>query len=157
MTLEDFGNIGEIVGAIATLGTLLYLAVQVRANTRVMRAEARRSDIIAEAGVYGSIVENADVAELFQRGLADPKSLDTQERIRFAFLLAPFLAVAQLEFLDYKDGLRDSALFERNLSSRLRFLRAPGGREYWDQQRESYDPGFEARVDEWLADKSSAT
>jgi hypothetical protein len=46
---------------------------------------------------------------------------------------------------------RDSILFKRNLNSRLRFLRTPGGREFWDQQRKSYDADFEACVDNWLS------
>jgi hypothetical protein len=37
------GNYGEFVGAIAIVGTLVYLAVQVRQNTRMMRASIRQA------------------------------------------------------------------------------------------------------------------
>ncbi len=40
MTIQDLGSIGELVAAIATLATLGYLAVQIRQNTRSMRAAA---------------------------------------------------------------------------------------------------------------------
>jgi hypothetical protein len=151
VTLQDIGSIGELVGAIATVGTLLYLAVQIRANTRTIRADARRSDIIAESAGYASIVENAEVAERFQRGLADLQSLDSRDRIRFSFLLAPFIGRAQLEFLEHEEGMRDSVHFDRNLVSRLRFLRTPGGRDFWMEQEKSYHPSFEACVDDWLS------
>ena len=151
MTLQDIANLGEITGAIATICTLLYLAIQIRDNTRAMRAEARRSDITSEASAYSSIVDSRDVAELFQNGLVDPSTLDRSDRIRFGFLLAPFITHFQLEFLEHQEGLRDPVFFNRNLSSRLRFLRTPGGRDFWEQQRKSYDPAFEACVDEWLS------
>ncbi len=42
MTLEDLGNLGEFLGAIGVIVTLVYLAVQVRQNTRMMRANVRQ-------------------------------------------------------------------------------------------------------------------
>jgi hypothetical protein len=43
VTLEDLGNIGEFVGAIAVLVTLVYLAVQIRQNSATTRAHIRQS------------------------------------------------------------------------------------------------------------------
>ena len=37
MTLEDLGNIGEFVAAIAVVVSLLYLAIQIRQNTKTVR------------------------------------------------------------------------------------------------------------------------
>jgi len=33
MTISELGSLGEIIGAAATVATLLYLAAQIRANT----------------------------------------------------------------------------------------------------------------------------
>ena len=33
MTIQDLGSIGELVAAIATIATLVYLAIQIRQNT----------------------------------------------------------------------------------------------------------------------------
>ena len=33
MTISELGSVGELIGAIATVATLLYLALQIRANT----------------------------------------------------------------------------------------------------------------------------
>ena len=41
MSLQDIGSIGELVGAIATVATLFYLAVQIRQNTAQLRESAR--------------------------------------------------------------------------------------------------------------------
>ena len=43
MTLQDLGNIGELIAAVATVATLIYLAIQIRASNRLARAEASRS------------------------------------------------------------------------------------------------------------------
>jgi hypothetical protein len=43
VTLGDLGNIGEFVGAIAVLATLIYLAIQIRQNSATTRAHIRQS------------------------------------------------------------------------------------------------------------------
>ena len=40
MTIQDLGSIGERLAAVATLATLFYLAVQIRQNTKAVRAAA---------------------------------------------------------------------------------------------------------------------
>jgi hypothetical protein len=43
MTLGDLGNIGDFLGAIAVLVTLVYLAIQVRQNSSTSRAQIRQA------------------------------------------------------------------------------------------------------------------
>ena len=33
MTISELGSVGELIGAMATVATLMYLALQIRANT----------------------------------------------------------------------------------------------------------------------------
>ncbi|MEZ5491118.1 MAG: hypothetical protein R3F50_12480 [Gammaproteobacteria bacterium] len=34
MAIQDWGSIGELIGALATIATLVYSAIQVRGNTQ---------------------------------------------------------------------------------------------------------------------------
>ncbi len=43
MTIQDLGSLGELIAAIATVATLIYLAIQIRASNRLARAEASRT------------------------------------------------------------------------------------------------------------------
>ena len=43
MTIQDWGSVGELVGAIATVATLVYLAIQIRTNTRIAKTSALQS------------------------------------------------------------------------------------------------------------------
>ena len=43
MNLEELSNIGEMIGALATVITLAYLAVQIRRNTAEVKATSRRA------------------------------------------------------------------------------------------------------------------
>ena len=54
MSWEAIGAIGEVVGAVAVLVTLIYLAQQIRQNTRSMD-ESRRLAITQQWAAYGGI------------------------------------------------------------------------------------------------------
>ena len=41
MTLQDMGSIGELLAAVATIATLIYLARQLRANTAAVKGDSR--------------------------------------------------------------------------------------------------------------------
>ena len=40
VTLQDLGNIGEFIGAIAVVISLVYLAAQIRQNTRALHSSS---------------------------------------------------------------------------------------------------------------------
>ena len=57
MTIQDLGSVGEFVAAVATVATLIYLAVQIRASNRLARAEASRapnSDLNSINAAFGT-------------------------------------------------------------------------------------------------------
>ena len=57
MTLQDLGSIGEFVAAVATVATLIYLAIQIRTSNRLSRAEASRapnSDLNSLNAAFGT-------------------------------------------------------------------------------------------------------
>jgi hypothetical protein len=57
VTLEDLGHVGELIAAVATVATLIYLAIQIRASNRLARAEATRSpssDLNALNAAFGT-------------------------------------------------------------------------------------------------------
>ena len=68
------GNIGEFVGSIAVLATLLYLAMQIRQNTRGMRAQTYHNFGWGSQAVIGSVADDRDLTGLMMRGLAGPEA-----------------------------------------------------------------------------------
>lgn len=69
---ELLGNYGEFVGAIAIVITLVYLAVQLRQNTLMMRASIRqaRSDSSVQLYSLGATSAIAEIRAKERRGEA---------------------------------------------------------------------------------------
>ena len=112
MNWEALGAIGEIVGAIAVVATLGYLAVQVRhsreatqANTRSLRSVAR-----IESGRYWTeevirMALSPDMATIVSKGMVDAKALDDDERERLVAWYTQHMIAKDYLFHQYKDGM----------------------------------------------------
>jgi hypothetical protein len=112
-TAQLLGNFGEFIGAIAVVGTLGYLAVQIRQNTHQIRVNATS----LEASTYQSLITH--VIDL-NRGLAaDPHLSDilvkTREGeipegadlTRFVQYQMALLRYGDMVFHQYEKGLLD--------------------------------------------------
>ena len=65
MNWEAVGAIGEIVGASAVFLTLAYLAVQIRQNTKAVRASALDSSVTSVMSIRQTILESAELTTIF--------------------------------------------------------------------------------------------
>jgi hypothetical protein len=119
VTIQEYGSIGEIVGAIATVATLIYLALQIRANTLATKADTRRTNQNNRQLAYSDIIASEEVASIFKAGLADRSGLSSTERIRFNFLFSKVVADSANAFADQRDGLESAEMADITLSSIL--------------------------------------
>lgn len=78
LTIEQWAAVAEIVGGIAVLISLIYLASQIRQNTKQLEMNLKSLRLKAfertvESGnrVREILITNGEVAELFRRGLKD--------------------------------------------------------------------------------------
>lgn len=103
MTIQELGSLGELIAAIATVVTLIYLTTQIRQNNRAL-AEATSASINASyASINSRISSDREFAELFLRGRIDPQGLDPVELERFRAFVQDILNVSV-----YVDGLQSS-------------------------------------------------
>lgn len=54
MSIVELGALGEFVGALGVVASLIYVGVQVRQNTRVVRSEMRLGLAEAMADVFNT-------------------------------------------------------------------------------------------------------
>jgi hypothetical protein len=80
---EAISAIGQIVGAIAVVVSLIYLAREVHSKARATRQAAMRSTLDVVIRFTQQITAHADLAELRSRGFHDYESLEGTDLARF--------------------------------------------------------------------------
>ena len=155
VSIQDLGSIGELIAAVATIATLIYLALQIRANTKVTYAESRRG-AMSQVNFYASILgENREAASIFRRGLAGNEPLDADEQTQFTFLFSMVVGQASTAFEEYELGITNRELFDATESAVIRLLKTPGGRGFWNSHVHSYPASFVAYVNALLEESDS--
>ena len=102
MNWEAIGAIGEIVGAIAVVITLLYLASQTKQNTKATHAHATASVATEMETNLLAIAQDAELAEAYRKA-ERREELSEVEAIRLGFWWAAYVRGAHSHLI--QDGL----------------------------------------------------
>jgi hypothetical protein len=140
VTLQDIGSIGELVGAIATVATLAYLAIQIRHNSRGLDQNSDLMRMSFENQLRGEgqqlralIASDAELASIWRAGLAGAPELDRSQRDRFELLIVNVLNMLKAEY----DGLMRGLATDHRATYLFIIARSPGFREWWQRHRDS--------------------
>lgn len=151
MSWEALGAIGELVGATAVLITLVYLALQMRQNTRAVRIAARTTLQEAFSGVADLLASSPEIAELYLKGCVDYRALSKIDRLRFSSVLQNYLFSIDMAHQQASEGLMETT----TVLERVRPLfNQPGVRDWWRQNSGLFRPIFVRTVEGVIAEIS---
>ena len=136
------GNFGEFFGAIAVVATLGYLAVQVRQNTRSVRAATYQAFSESYGDFRTLLVKDERLGALFGKGLRSRSELSTSERFQFDSLMMNFTRVAEVNFYHEIKGLVDEPFYRGWRDEAVEIWRLPGAREWWSESSRFFNADF---------------
>ena len=162
--LDNLGNIGEFIGALAVVISLVYLAIQVRRNTQQMESNEKallRAESSAQHIQWSDwrrmLATNAELVEIWDRGSGALGDLDRVEQIRFSVVPTDLLYVISNVWERYQAGISVGGTWESNLAGAARFLASPGGEEWWSKNKRDFPRPFADAIDAAPAGAKSET
>ena len=157
MNWEALGAIGEIVGAAGVIVSLLYLASQVRSNSRQLRHASAQAVLDKLNGLIGQLAFTAGAGDVWTRGLSGLDALkDDEELVRFSsMLLQAFWAYE--EVLHYRRaGLVEDWAWTHAKAPVEHFMRTPGFQEWWRLRKDWFGEEFQVHVDDRMPEATGA-
>ena len=152
MDLTQLANLGEFVGGVAVLVTLIYLAVQVREGRRDLRLQSEFSmaDRLAQTAFQYSL--SPELARSIEHSLTTPDSLTEEERRSAMWIIVAFFHGVDAMYLRYLEGVISSEAWapqERIVSG---LLQSPFTRRWWaTKQSLAFSDRFRAFIENKLA------
>jgi hypothetical protein len=146
---EAIGAIGEIVGAAAVVASLLYLAVQTKANAKALRANAIWNSETVFGAVNYSHGSNPEWALLLSRSLSPDlamKDFTPTEQSQIQFTVRGALQYFQAQWSLWEEGLIPDELWHRRRKNLRRIIEAPVMREIWEAEVREHTLPDEFRV-----------
>ena len=148
MTLNDLANIGQVIGAIAVVISLIYVALQIRQNTNAVRSATAQTVHEHFAKWYHLVAADDELAKIVANGLRDYESLSEQERVRFVAAFMAFLSYSQNAFLKWHEGLLASPLWLGWELVIMNLVCAPGGKAFWKDRAYMFGDEFRRYIED---------
>lgn len=141
----------EVLGAFAVVATLLYVAAEVRQNTRQTRLAAQQATVHELGHALRAQAQDREWAELLSRALGGLEKLDAVERVQFLSHVGSIFRLYESAHLHYLEGLLDPRFwrgFERAIADVMGY---PGIREALELRRHHLTDEFSLYLDQLVA------
>ncbi len=146
MNWEAIGAIGEILGAIAVLVTLVYLAAQIRQNSRFVRAATYHSTSRARNEFNFAVATTPELSALLVRARDDSTSFDAEERQRFNSLMWGFWNLFEDSFFQRANGLLTRESWQSARWAMAEMLSSPAIRDWVQRNGSGFTPAFREEI-----------
>jgi len=149
--IENLGNIGDFVGGIGVVITLIYLATQIRQNTRSLRL-ASVQQIMGTSVSINEIATTGPIPEILSK-LETGGRLSEKELAQYLMYLWAALTHSWQVFYQYENGMIDDKVFGIYMARLQIFLNYPLARRMWRvRMKQGFPKEFQELIDAQIKD-----
>ena len=153
MNWEAIDALSSFVATIATLITLMYLAIQIRNSNKLTRTDSLQNVLNGYTDrVLNPMVADAEMSDIVDRGMASWDALNTTEKGRFSNHQTREVLQLQNVMQLYDSGLVTETDFEAWLSHIASTLITPGGEVAWRFNRKTITPTVVGLLEKYIED-----
>jgi hypothetical protein len=140
---EAISAIAQMIGSVAVVFSVLYLAVQVHRSTTVAKLAAQDAAATSLREVTKPFAENAELARIWQIGLEDLTSLSAEEQTRFFHSTYQFLKAFETIHFHHVHGVMDEQIWQGWCGLLRHYIASPGIEHYWKLRRDLFSRRFQ--------------
>lgn len=151
MNWEAISTVSEAIGAIAVIISLIYLAMQIRQNTKMSKAATRQAIADAISRAPSDFFTDIDFARSFLKHLGG-EDLDAAQDLRLQAYCYVTLRNWENIHYQYRSGMLNEDEWEALRLNVKALLQVPMWRDYWEREHEIYSSPFRREIDALLAE-----
>lgn len=147
MELETLARLGEFVGGFFVVVSLVYLAHQVRQNTKSLSSENYARALDRLSTLQSNLSSDSELNRIVVVGAEHPESLKRSERMRLSWALYELLGAAEFVFHQAKEEALPREVWERWENTLAWWMSHPGIRIWWQARPSPFSASFEAYLE----------
>ena len=151
MNWEMLAAIGQLIAACVGIPSIIYLALQIRAQTKERHQSVVNALTVQWGDLTRSFHDNAEFCAIYLRGVQCFNDLDAVSKLRFSSFLNRFFKNFQAMFFSHRDGVLSASLWgevERTMSDVIAY---PGVQQWWKTRRHWHTEEFGRVIDAIIA------
>jgi len=150
MDLATLAQLGEFVGGLFVVVSLVYLAHQVRQNTTSLRTENYARAVDRLSSMQRNVSSDGELNRIVTIGSTRPETLSRTERMRFTWYLYELLGAAEFVFHQAEQGALPDEVWERWRATMVWWFSNPGILAWWRAKPTPFSTSFEAFANELI-------
>ena len=156
-------SLAELISAIAVIISLIYLATEVKSNTKALKASAgfdaslhmsELNEVLFQSILGDTIYQQggelrlAKIVSKFYDSTASPDDLSPSDHLLLAFVHRAVFQKIEAEFYLYQHGFLESTQWEARRSWACGLIELPVPRHWWESEIEQgiFRPEFVAAI-----------
>ena len=148
MNWEAIGAIGEVIGGAAVVATLIYLAIQLRQNTKGIRAQSYYNVLMGKNALYRELGSNKELCDILIGGMtADPPLPTVSDGVRAGVTLYAFMNEFETTYLLHKAGAVEEEIWLRDKTQMAGMIGFPGTSNWWSLFQQYFHKDFVTEVE----------
>ena len=153
MTLEELYYVSQIVAVIGIFGSLVFVGLQIRQNTRATRAASHNAVSNSLNEINRMFAETADLTRIWLAGMSDRQALTPEERWRFDATARAYMHVCETMYIQASLGTGDKGVLQAEEEGIRVVFGAPGIREWWGENPYGFCKEFRTYVTKLISPK----
>jgi len=153
---DAIGAVGEVVGALTVIVTLLYLAKQIKQNSAAVKIAAAQALLSEANGTLRVASSNPQTARAVILGQTCINQLSEEERAQFIVWIFSWMRTIEQAYFQYLRGNIEEEIWEGQEVHLQQVAHAPAVITWWSMRRDYFSKSFQNYVDELASRECSA-
>ena len=141
MNWDALGAFAELLGALGVMGTLLYLAAEMRRNTTATQQQNHHNLVNRRSGLFESWSHDKEITELIVKGWTG-EDLDPLDAMRFVWIMMNWMGHVQDIFTQFRAGTIEQEVWEAEKQALGATFGQPGFISWWSEASQYFMPEF---------------
>ena len=135
MNWDALGAIGEIIGAVAVVLSLLYVARQVRDGSKQIRLNTTSNLMALTQDSFAPIYLSQANQDIWHSGLDSPEVLNASQFRQFVTYMDRAFYAYQLLVTQFEAGVIEDDVFNMQGAYFEYLYKTPGGQKWWPESK----------------------
>ena len=132
LSLTEWAEVAEVVGAVAVVISLVYVGIQVQENTEEIRASNRQQLVGRAHGATNNVATSPELASAFAK-VASGEQMTPSENIQYRFFVRSMLYDVQEAYLLYREARLDEGYWSTRASLFSAYMEQERARQIYNR------------------------
>jgi hypothetical protein len=150
MNWDAIGAVGEIIGALAVVVSVVYLAAQVKKQTTESQLAATRELSTLYNDCLNPAFQEKEFSSLYLGAIQNYDDIPREDRFRIAMYIQKVCRMFEQHFVHIRQQKVDQIFVDSINLSFEEWLTFPGIQRWWELSRDLFVPEFREHVDDLI-------